>query len=89
MHMQALDLRKLAMGFSLKGHIAGSLRQVAADVTSARVCSVSLDRWLRVHDASTRSLLGKAYLKAQLTACIWATSGCGALQGCNRQEPDT
>lgn len=35
------------------------------------VCSVSLDKWLRVHDARTRKLMCKVYLKAALTSCVW------------------
>lgn len=35
------------------------------------VCSVSLDKWLRVHDSRTRRMMCKIYLKAALTSCMW------------------
>lgn len=35
------------------------------------VCSVSIDKWLRVHDARMRRLMCKVYLKAALTSAVW------------------
>ena len=71
--MQALDLRTRRMMDALKGQIAGSVRQMSLQHGTSSICSASLDRWLRVHDTKTRTLLGKVYMKSQLTACCWAT----------------
>lgn len=72
--MQALDLRSQRMMATLKGQIAGSVRQLSCDPGSELLCSVSLDRWARVHDGPSRKLLGKAYMKSQLTACAWVAN---------------
>jgi hypothetical protein len=69
--LQALDLRTQSMMVALKGQIAGSVRQVTLQASGALLCSVSLDRWVRIHNARTRALLGRIYLKSQLTACCW------------------
>lgn len=57
------------MAAALKGQIAGSVRSLQAH--DNLLCSVSIDKWLRVHDTRTRQMLCKVYLKQPLTACLW------------------
>jgi hypothetical protein len=56
---------------ALKGQIGGSIRQLSLHHETLALCSVGLDRWLRVHDSKLCSLQGKVYLKTQMTACSW------------------
>lgn len=69
--LQVLDVRTQSWLTTLKGQIAGSIRDVAISPDGQGIASVGLDRWLRVHDCATRKLKGKVYLKAQATACCW------------------
>ena len=46
---------------------AGSVRALALHPGRPILASVGLDRFLRLHDTSTRALLAKVYLKQQLT----------------------
>lgn len=69
--VQALDFREKLLTGSLKGQIGGSVRCIQLSPDENFVCSVSLDKWLRVHDARTRKLMCKVYLKAALTSCVW------------------
>lgn len=57
------------MAAALKGQVAGSVRSLQAHENL--LCSVSIDKWLRVHDTRNRQLLCKVYLKQPLTACLW------------------
>lgn len=41
------------------------------------IVSVGLDRWLRVHDCSTRALLGKVYVKTQMNDVDFLPGGRG------------
>lgn len=69
--MQALDYREKVLTGSLKGQIGGSVRCIKLSPDENFVCSVSIDKWLRVHDARTRRLMCKLYLKSALTSCVW------------------
>lgn len=72
-HMQLLVLKTNKLLDALKG-AGGSVRTLAlypgvdADPLLA---SVGLDRFLRVHDLSSRASKGRVYLKQQLTAVVW------------------
>jgi hypothetical protein len=70
--MQVLDVRVQRWLNVLKGQVAGSVRHLSLTPDGHDICSVGLDRWLRVHECSRRSLHGKVYLKTQLAACCWA-----------------
>lgn len=72
--MQVLDIRVQRWLNVLKGQVAGSVRHLALSPGGREICSVGLDRWLRVHDCSRRTLNGKVYLKTQLATCCWAPS---------------
>lgn len=60
------------MAAALKGQIAGSVRSLQSHENL--LCSVSIDKWLRIHDTRTRQMLCKVYLKQPLTSCIWSLS---------------
>ena len=55
------------MGGALKGS-SGSVRSLALHAGQPLIASAGLDRCLRVHSTATRKLLGKLYLKQQLTS---------------------
>ena len=89
--VEALDLRAGRMGGSLKG-AGGSVRSLALHPGGEPlIASAGLDRFVRVHNTSTRANLGRAYTKQQLTAVAWlpplpagpsgATEAAGELQG--------
>lgn len=60
------------MAAAIKGQIAGSVRSLQAHENL--LCSVSIDKWLRIHDTRNRQMLCKVYLKQPLTACLWGVS---------------
>lgn len=62
------------MAAAVKGQIAGSIRSL--QVQDNLLASVSIDKWLRVHDTRTRQMLCKVYLKQALTACVWDLHMC-------------
>lgn len=66
-----IALRNNQMMDVLKGH-GGSVRALHRHPTEPYIASVGLDRWLRVHHTGTRTLVGKVYLKQQLTAVRFA-----------------
>ena len=58
------------MGGVLKGP-GGAVRSLALHPEEDVIASVGLDRYLRVHDCSTRKQLGRVYLKQQMTGVAW------------------
>ena len=64
--IEVYDVRAGRFTGGIKG-IAGSVRALAMHPDGKAIASVGLDRFLRVHDTSTRQSLGKVYLKTQLT----------------------
>ncbi|KAI8473720.1 MAG: quinon protein alcohol dehydrogenase-like superfamily [Monoraphidium minutum] len=70
-HAEALDLRAGRMSGALKG-AAGSLRALTLHPGGEPlIASVGLDRFVRVHSTASRTNLGRAYTKQQLTAVAW------------------
>ncbi|XP_037071975.1 WD repeat-containing protein 74-like isoform X2 [Pollicipes pollicipes] len=67
-----LELCDLRMGRSLQAlkGLAGSVRSVVCHPQLPYAASVSLDRFLLVHDLDTRKLLHKVYLKSRLNCVL-------------------
>ena len=57
--------------------IAGSVRDLAMHPEGKKIASVGLDRFLRVHDTTSRKSSGKVYLKTQLTGVAWCPADVG------------
>ncbi len=63
---------------------AGSVRSLALHPDASAhplLASVSLDRFLRVHDTNTRASVCKVYCKQQLTGVVWLPPSVGAAAG--------
>lgn len=70
-HMQLLVLKTNKLMDALKG-AGGSVRSLALyPGPEPLVASVGLDRFLRIHDCSTRTGRARVYLKQQLTSVAW------------------
>lgn len=70
-HMQLLVLKSNKLMDALKG-AGGSVRSLALyPGLEPLVASVGLDRFLRIHDCSTRTGRARVYLKQQLTSVAW------------------
>jgi ribosome biogenesis protein NSA1 len=69
--MQLWVLKTNKLMDALKG-AGGSVRTLALyPGPEPWVASVGLDRFLRVHDASTKASKARVYLKQQLTSVVW------------------
>lgn len=79
--IEVLDLTAGKMSGALKGP-SGSVRALALHPTEPLLASVSLDRYLRVHNTSTRKQVASVYLKQHLTGVTF----CPALAVQNEAE---
>lgn len=64
--IEVYDFRAGKFAGGIKG-VSGSVRSLAVLPGSNVVASGGLDRFLRLHDTTTRKSLGKVYLKTQIT----------------------
>lgn len=64
--LEVLDLRQHKMAGALKG-FAGSVTALDMHQTEPLLAAVGLDRFVRIYSSATRQVLGKAFLKQQLT----------------------
>lgn len=70
-HMQLWVLKTNKLMDALKG-AGGSVRSLALyPGAEPWLASVGLDRFVRVHDTSTKAFKGRVYLKQQLTSLAW------------------
>lgn len=70
-HMQLWVLKTNKLMDALKD-AGGSVRTLALyPGPEPWLASVGLDRFLRMHDASTKAAKGRVYLKQQLTSVVW------------------
>jgi ribosome biogenesis protein NSA1 len=70
-HMQLWVLQTNKLMDALKG-AGGSVRTLAQYPGSEPwLASVGLDRFLRIHDTTTRAAKARVYLKQQLTSVVW------------------
>ena len=67
-NMASIDLRKKQKSGNFKG-IKGSISSIKCHHSQEFVVCVGLDRWLRIYDIKTRSLLQNLYLKSRL-GCV-------------------
>ena len=64
--IEVLDLKAGKMSEALKGS-TGSVRALALHLELPLIASAGLDRYLRLHDTSTRKQVAGVYLKQHLT----------------------
>lgn len=95
--LEVLDMRTGKFMGAIRG-IAGSIRGLKVSKLSSIstsdeedsdrdvIVSVGLDRWLRVHDCSTRALLGKVYVKTQMNTVDFLPAGGGGDGGGGGEE---
>jgi len=95
--LEVLDMRAGKFMGAIRG-IAGSIRGLKVSKVSSIISSddedsdrnvivsVGLDRWLRVHDCSTRALLGKVYVKTQMNSVDFLPGGGGGGGGEEGEE---
>ena len=67
--MASIDLRKKQKNGSFKG-IKGSISSIECHQTQGFVVCAGLDRFLRIYDIATRSLLQNLYLKSRLMCVL-------------------
>ena len=67
--MASMDIRNNRINGTYKG-AAGSISSIDCHIQQDLVASVGLDRFLRIYNIKTRSLLQKHYLKSQLSSVL-------------------
>lgn len=68
--MHAFDLRKMKHVLHTYKGFTGSISDVVVDDSGRFVCTASLDRFVRVHDAATTGLLYQSYVKSKATRVL-------------------
>jgi len=74
--MASIDLRKKQKNGSFKGN-KGSITSIKCHQSQGFVVCTGLDRFLRIYDIATRSLLQKFYLKSRLTSVLLSEASYG------------
>ncbi|XP_076296008.1 WD repeat domain 74 lethal (2) k09848 [Lasioglossum baleicum] len=72
--MNLVDLRKPAKVLNTYKSFAGAVTGITCSTTEPYIVSVSLDRYLRIHNIYTKELLKKIYLTSKLS-CMLLRSG--------------
>lgn len=68
--MNLIDLRKSSTVLNTYKGFAGGVTGIACSMNNPYVASVSLDRYLRIHNIDTKELVKKIYLTSKLTCLI-------------------
>lgn len=68
--LRAFDLRKMKQVLHTYKGFTGSISDVVTDSTGRFVCTASLDRFVRVHDAESTALMYQSYVKSKATRVL-------------------
>lgn len=71
--MRAFDARRLKYEVHTYKGFTGSVTDIEIDDTGKFICSSSLDRYVRVHNADSTALMYQNYIKSKGTAVVFKT----------------
>lgn len=74
-NLSLVDLRAPGRTLATFSGFAGAITDVAVHPTKPLVAAVGLDRFVRVHNTQTKSLVSKTYLKLRMSAVLFSAEG--------------